>query len=258
MKLILLSLISLSLTSCFKTAEQIRREKVVDNMEQELKQSAKIIAELTTRVQTLQNGQMQATGKIEEINHLQETKSLEQQKTTENILNQINEQVQVLIENDKRNQKKISNLDKEVSSLRNYIKSVSGTLTKIAGPTKSSSQNKLQDAHRAFEKNKQDEAAKLYKECLVEGKINARQRNHVYYNLGLMDYWNKRYDSALVSFSKIYTKSPKSSWAPKALIYLARTFKKQKKQDEALATYSELIKKYPKTSEAKKAKKEMK
>lgn len=258
MKVIITSIILISLTSCFKTAEQIRREKVVDTMELELRQSAKIIADLTTRMQTLQSNQDQASGKLEEINHFQETKTLEQQKSVESILNQINEQVQVLIENDKRNQNKISNLDSEVSGLRKYISSVSGTLTKIAGPTKSSSQNKLQDAHRAFEKNKQSQAIELYKECLSEGKINAREKNHVYYNLGLMDYWNKRYDSALVSFSKIYTQYPSSSWAPKALIYLARTFDKQNKKDEALATYSELIKKYPKTSEAQKAKKEMK
>lgn len=258
MKFLTLGLVVLSLTSCFKTAEQIRREKVVDNMETELRQSAKIIAELTTRVQTLQNNQLQASGKIEEINYNQDAKLSQQQQSIQNILKQINEQVQVLIQNDKKNQNKIADLDSEITKLRKYIDGVTGTLSKMNGPTKSSSQNKLQRAHTAFEKNKQSLAVKLYKECLSEDKINAAQTNHVHFNLGLMDYWNKRYDSALVNFSKIYTKYPSSSWAPRSLLYLARTFDKQKKKDESLATYSELIKKYPKSKQAKKAKKEMK
>lgn len=258
MKLSLLFIISLTLSSCFKTADQIRREKTVDTMEAELKQSAKIIADLTTQVQDLKNNQLQASGKIEEINYEQKTKSEEQQKRIENILNQVNEQVQVLIENDKKNQAKIQSLENDIGSLRKYINNVSGTLTKIAGPTKTSSKNKLSTAHRAFEQNKQKRAAKLYKDVLNEGRINANQKNHIHYNLGLLSYWNKKYDEALTYFSKIYTQYPKSSWAPKALIYLARTFKKQKKMDEAIATYSEIMKKYPKSREAKKAKKEIK
>ena len=73
-----------------------------------------------------------------------------------------------------------------------------------------------------------------------------------------MSYWNKQYDEALSYFSNIYNKWPKSSWAPRALLQIARTFKKQNKMDEAKATYSEIITNYPKSSEATKAKKENK
>ncbi|MCT4641924.1 MAG: tetratricopeptide repeat protein [Bacteriovoracaceae bacterium] len=257
MKLIYL-LTLLSLTSCFKTAEDIRREKLVDTMEQRLEQSSRLVADLTTRVQSLQNNQMDASGKIEEMTHLQTTNQKELNESFQKNLLQLQEQIKVLIANDTKNQSQIKSLTKEIASLKKYIGNVTGTLTKIAGPTKATSQSKLQMAHEAFEKNKQKKATKLYKECLSENLVNNAQKNHIYFNLGLMSYWNKKYDDALVSFSKIYTKYPKSRLAHKSLLYIARSFKKKGKKDEALATFSKVTTQYPKSSSAKKAKKEMK
>ena len=69
---------------------------------------------------------------------------------------------------------------------------------------------------------------------------------------------DKKYDDALVYFSKIYTNYPKSSFAPRSLLYIARCFNKLGKKDESKASYQELIDNYPKSSHAKTAKKEMK
>ena len=44
-----------------------------------------------------------------------------------------------------------------------------------------------------FEKNKLKEAEEAYLFVLDEGKINAAQTNAVRYNLGLINYWNKKY-----------------------------------------------------------------
>ncbi len=255
MKLITLLVLPLILTSCFKTAKEIKREKQRDT---QIRQSSQMVAELTLHVKDLQTKLANATGQIEEVEHNTKTKTEETALTFTQTIASLSEQVKVLTQQSQQNKIKLAALEKEVESQKQYIKSVNKTLGKIAGPTKKSSSNKLKSAHKAFEKNQQKKAISLYLDLLNTGKVNARQRNHIRYNLGLLYYWKKDYNNALVYFSKIYTKYPKSSWASKCLLYIARSFKGQKKAAEANATYAELVKKYPKSSSAKKAKKEMK
>lgn len=257
MKLILLlSLCStLLLTSCFKTAEEIKREKAVDN---QLSQSSKTVAELNETIQNLKQQIASTSGKVEEFDYKRQKTDQELNKNFSETVLQLSEQVKNLVEENAQMKKDIRELKSSVRSQKKYIKNVTGSLSKIAGPIKSSSSSKLKLAHKAFEKNQKTKATKLYNEILSEGKINNAQKNHVYFNLGLLDYWNKKYNSAITYFSKIYTKYPKSSFSPRALLYIARSFDKQKKNDEAQAMYQELIKNYPKSSHAKTAKKEIK
>lgn len=255
MKLVALLPLLLIFTSCFKTAEEIKREKQRDT---QIQQSSQMIAELTLQLRDLQTQLANATGQIQEIDHNTKTKTEETALTFTQTVAQLSEQVKVLTEENKQNKIKIEALEKEVEGQKKYIKSVNSTLGKIAGPTKSSSSSKLSQAHKAFEKNKQKKAMRLYEEVLAEGKVNNRQKNHARFNIGLLHYWKKDYDKALVYFSQIYTKWPKSSWAPRCLLYIGRSFKGQKKIAEASATFEELIKNYPKSKHAESAKKEMK
>lgn len=255
MKFISLLTLSMLLTSCFKTAEEIKKEQQRDT---QIKQSSQMVAELTLQVRDLQTKLANATGQIEEVEHNTKTKTEETTMTFTQTIASLSEQVKALSDESKINKTKIAALEVEVESQKKYIKNVNKTLGKIAGPTKRSSSSKLKIAHKAFEKNQQKKATKLYLDVLNSGKINARQKNHVRYNLGLLHYWKKDYNNALVYFSQIYTKYPKSSWAPKCLLYIARSFRGQKKMAESNATYNELIAKYPKSSSAKSAKKEKK
>ncbi len=257
-KIITLLTLSLLVSSCFKTAEQIRRDKMVDGMQVQLQQSSSLVADLTMQVSDLQTRLASATGQLEEIDHKSTTRTQQTAQTFTQTIASLSEQVAILTKENTENKSKIISLSKELESQKKFISKVTGTLSKITGPTKSSSGNKLKQAHKAFEKNHQKSAMKLYLEVLDENKINARQKNHVNYNIGLLHYWKKDYDNALAHFGPIYTKWPKSSWAPRALLQIARTFKKQGKKDEANATYEEIISKYPKSSQAKTAKKELK
>lgn len=245
----------LLLTSCFKTAEEIRREQEVD---QRIAQSSKTIADLNETIQNLKQQIASTSGQIEEFDYKRQKNDQELNKTMSETMVQLTEQVKNLVEENAEIKTQLAKLQGDVSTQKKYIKNVTGSLSKIAGPTKSSSTSKLQEAHSAFEKNNKKEAQELYNEVLAEGKINNAQKNHVYFNLGLLDYWNGKYNDAITYFSKIYTKWPRSSFSPRALLYIARSFDKQKKSAEAKAMYEELINKYPKSSHAKTAKKEVK
>lgn len=253
-----LLLISLLFTSCFKTAEEIRRDKMVDQMSVQLKQSSQLVADLTMQVSDLQTRLASTSGQLEEIDHKTTTKSQETAMTFTQTIAQLSEQVSVLTTENNENKKQIHLLSQEVDAQKKYISKLTGTLNKISSPTKSSSASKLKQAHSAFEKNDQNKALSLYLEVLDDNKINARQRNHVHYNIGLLYYWRKKYNDALTHFSPIYTKWPKSSWAPRALLQIARSFDKLGKKEEAKATYEEIISKYASSSQAKTAKKEIK
>lgn len=254
-KIITLISITFLLTSCFKTAEEIKREKQRDI---QIRQSSQLVAELTLQVRDLQTRLASTSGQIEEIDHKNKTQTEKTTMTFTQTIAQLSEQVKILSQENQTNKLSIAVLSKEIKQQKKYIAKVTGTLSKMAGPTKSSSKTKLKKAHKAFEKNQQKKALSLYLAVLSEKKVNAAQRNHIRYNVGLLYFWKKKYDNALTYFSKIYTKFPRSSWAPRSLLFIARSFKAQKKKAEANATYLELISKYPKSSQAKTAKKENK
>jgi TolA-binding protein len=255
--MILLLTIPLLLTSCFKTAEDIQREKKVN---QQLEQSSRIIAELTSQITELRGGLASTSGQIEELDHKSVKTKEEQQQTFGQSLSQLAEQMKIISEDNSKVKLELQSIREEQTKQRNFIKKITGTLSSIANgkPTKKKSSSKLRNAHRQFEKNKLVKAKQLYLELLSGKTINAAQRNHVFFNLGLMDYWNKKYNDALVYFSKIFSKYPRSSFAPRSLLYIARSFKKLNKRDEANESFSVLIRDYPKSKHAKTAKEEMK
>ena len=252
-KLVLFLVIVLTLTSCFKTAEEIRREKMID---EQLSQSAKIIADLSGQVNDLKGNLATTSGQLEEIDHKSTQSNQTQYMALKQQVDQLTAQVKVLTEENSTSQKKIALLSQEVKAQKEFIKKVTGTLSNLGGD--SSGTSLLKQAHTAFEKNKQKKAKALYLEVLQKGKINNRTKNHVYMNLGLLEYWSAKYDQALIYFSKIYTKYPKSSFAPRALLYIGRSFKKSNRPEEAKVTFEEVISNYPKTRQAKAAKKELK
>lgn len=242
------------LTGCFKTAEEIQREKKVDQMLSQQEQSAQIIAGLTQHIQTLQSKLTQTSGQIEEIDYKSKTNQEQQGLTLSQSIQQLQEQVKALSNKVESQQKDLSELSSIVKKQNKYIKKVNNTLSDIS----SDGTDHLKKAHSLFEKNDLKGAKESYEEVLANSNISAAEKNHVYYNLGIIEYRSKNYDQALVLFSKIYTKFPKSSWAPRALLFIAHSFNKKGKNDEAQATYNEVIKNYPGTKQAKDAKKELK
>lgn len=247
-------------SGCFKTAEQIKREKQVDQMKVQLDQSSKLVATLTQQVSSLQARLDSTSGQLEEIGYKTSSNQQETQDSFAQTTAQLAEQISILKNDVSSNKSSLRKIQKSLNAQQEYLNKLNTTLAKLTGvssSTNSSSKKLLKSAHRAFEKNELNKAKELYEQILSVGKINASQRNHVWFNLGLLDYWAKRYNDSSVWFSKIFTKYPKSSWAPRSLLYIARCFKKLGQKEESQATYATLIKEYPNSKHAKKAKKEI-
>ena len=242
LKLIILFILSISLTSCFKTAEEIRREKRVN---EQLEQSSKIIAELTSQVQELKGGLASTSGQIEELDHKSLKTKEEQDQTFSQTIAQLAEQVKLLSSENQKISTELNQIKEEQVEQKKFLKKITASLKSFgeSNSPKKRAKSKLQKAHKLFEKNKLKNAKQLYTELISGKSINAAQRNHVYFNLGLINYWKKSYNEALVFFSKIYTKYPRSSFAPRSLLYIGRCFRGLNKNEEANATFNELINK---------------
>lgn len=251
MKLMTAIAIPLLLTSCFKTAEEIKREQDVDR---QIKQSSKIIADLRIEIQELRGTLARATGQIEEIDYKTQTEGAQSYQSVNEKIAQLQEQVKALTDENKAMQEQITQVQDNLGKQKKFINKVTGTLSEMSGK---SSDDLYADANKAFTANQQSKAKDLYLEVLAQNKISAATRNKVYYNLGLLELWAKNYDESLVYFSKIYTKYPRSSKAPGSLYYIGINFKEKKEADKAKATFEELIKSYPESVFVKKAKAEL-
>lgn len=254
MQNIILLFLIISVSSCFKTSEQIRREKMVDSMNNQMGQSQKMTADHTLRVKELEDKVDSLSGKIEEIQHQSSVKDETEQTNKKQKNAQLTAQVTALKKVADSNKLEVAKLKAQIESQKKFIKKITAAL----GVATQAKQSKYVQANKLYEGGKYTQAKQLYLELLSENKINAAQRNLVWFNLGLINYMGKKYDTALIYFSKIYTKYPKSSYAPKSLLYIARSFKLSGKKDAAKESFGELIKKYPKSWHANKAKTEMK
>lgn len=241
------------LTGCFKTSEQIQREQKVDQMSGQLEDSAKLVADLTQQVDDLQERLANTTGNIEEMGHSQSKLNREFQEETRQTLSQISAQLNALREEATRDQNRIRTLELQAKEQGELLAKITASLQKLA---QADAPITVAAAHRLFEQNKRAQAKEAYLALLQDAKTSNAQKNAIRYNLGLISYWDKQYESALTYFSQIYTKWPKSSYAPRSLLYIARSFAKSGKKQEASASYQELINKYPDSSQAKEAKKE--
>ena len=195
-------------SSCFKTAEEIRREKQVDLMEKQLEQSSKLVATLTQQVSSLQSRLDSTSGQLEEIGYNTSNNQKETQDTFTQTTAQLAEQITILKGEVSANKNSLISIQKSLNEQKDYLNKLNTTLAKVTGissSTKSSSKGLLKDAHNAFEANNQKKAKELYEQVLAVGKINASQKNHVWFNLGLLSYWSKQYGDSSVWFSKIYT-----------------------------------------------------
>jgi TolA-binding protein len=122
---------------------------------------------------------------------------------------------------------------------------------------KKSAKAELSDALDLVKAGKYKEARPELESLIEADGLSAGDNNKIYHGLGRIEYYTKTYDKALVYFSKIYTKFPKSSLAPGALLYIAKSLKKLNKTAEAKEAFTRCAEDYPGSNEAAEAKKEI-
>jgi TolA-binding protein len=263
------ALILLVLSAC-KTQEDIRRERTVEVLNEEVQQTKKSAASGNSRFMAIEEQVAKLNGQIEEMNHGKSQTSKENQ--------QLSERINALEETNKKQVEYIKALTEKVNNQSGYIEEVIASLAKLSEkqsePAPKASKKKtvspdsvdigdddkdlpptFDNGMKKFKAKEYDDAKTIFETVAENKKASKKNREGAIHHLGLIEYKNKNYEGAKVYFSKLFSENPDSSFAPATLLNLGKTFRQLKSKEEANMTFDELISRFPKSKEAAEASK---
>lgn len=256
---LLLIALTFTLSAC-KTQEDIRRERTVENLNEQIQQTQKSTAGVSQRFNTIEEQLARLNGQMEELNH--------QRAQTVKDNQALNQRLTTLEETNAKQVEYIKALTEKVNNQSGYIEEVIATLEKLTKeeekPSKKKTVNNDDDSSASetseavtfsngmtkYRAKDYENAIDIFKQLEGDKKVKKKDREGATHFLGMIAYKQKKYEEAKVYFSKLFSDNPKSSFAPATLLNLAKTFDKLKSKDEAGMTLDELISRYPKSKEA--------
>jgi len=243
----------IALSGC-KTQEDIRREKVVENLNEQVAQTQKNTANSNSRFVALEEEVAKLTGKIEDSTHSR------QQEAKNYVI--IQDRLANLEEANKKQTEFIKSLNEKIQDQSKYLEQVVAGLSSLAekkeAPKKkeskeTSSSSEIVSAKNAIAKFKAkdfEESKSMFQSILENAKSKKKDKEAADYYLGMIEYKAKHFEEAKVYFSKLFTQNPDSSFAAPTLLNLAKSFFQLKSKDEGVQTLNELITRFPKSKEA--------
>ena len=252
--------------SACKTQEDIRRERTVETLNEEVQQTKKAAASGNTRFQSIEEQVSRLQGQLEEANHARSQSIKDNQA--------LNDRINVLEKSNKEQVEYLKALTEKVNNQSGYIEEVLEKLKALAEKPveKTSSKKKavnpdsvemededlpatFDNGMKKFRAKEYDSAKEIFKEVSENKKASKKNREGATLYLGMTEYRQKNYEGAKVYFSKVFSDNPDSSYAPQALLNLGKTFSQLKSKEEANMTFDELISRFPKSKEAQEAQK---
>jgi TolA-binding protein len=201
----------------------------------------------------LQNQLNQMNGKIEEMEYRQ------RQVDPENI-KKMNESLNVIKTQQESEAGQLNQIQNELKEQRAFMEKVTASLSSMKAapkPQKKSVKEELAQGLDQIKKDKYADARKTLEPIIDHSDLTPGEQNKVLHGLGKVEYYTGNSDKALVYFSKIYTKYPKSSLAPSSLLFIGRTLNKMGKKEEAKQAFEKVIEDYKGTKEANEAAKQL-
>ncbi|MBC7541082.1 MAG: tetratricopeptide repeat protein [Bacteriovorax sp.] len=249
---LILSLI-LVLPAC-KTQEDIRREKTVENLNEQVAQSQKSTANASSRFTALEEEMAKLTGRIEESTHNR------QQEIKDFAL--VKDRLNSLEETNKKQTEFMKALNEKIQDQSKYIEQVIASISSLNEQKEQAKKKASKEESSSSEVATIKGAMAKYKEKELEGskemfltildskKSKKKDKETSSYYLGMIEYKEKNYEEAKVYFSKLFSENPDSTYGASTLLNLAKSFIQLKSKEEARQSLDELITRYPKSKEA--------
>ena len=255
---LLLIALTLTLSAC-KTQEDIRRERTVENLNEQIQQTQKSTAGVSSRFTSLEEQLARLNGQVEELGQ-QRAQALKDNQA-------LNQRLNEMEEGHKKQVEYLKALTEKVNNQSGYIEEVIETLAKLTKEEERSSKKKavneesdngdgvedvitFAEGMKKYKAKDLDAAKDIFLVVASDKKAKKKDREGATHFLGMIEYKNKKYEEAKVYFSKLFSDNPKSSFAPATLLNLAKTFDKLKSKEEASLTLDELLSRFPKSKEA--------
>ena len=253
-KILSLALVMLMSSACIKTADQVNRERRYD---EQIRDSQGLVADMTAQVKELRGQIDRLNGRLEEIEHRQGQVNPENLKKMDESLNLIKSQQE-------SEASQLLQIQNELKEQRTFIEKVTASISEMKtapAPAKSSkkksAKDELESGLENIKDNKYSEARADLEPLIDHKDLTPGEQNKVIHGLGKIEYYTGNSEKALVYFSKVFAKFPKSSMAPSSLLFIGRSLKKMGKKDEAKEAFSKVVEDYPKSKEAADARKEL-
>lgn len=258
---LLIAAFTLTLGAC-KTQEDIRRERTVENLNEQIQQTQKSSANNSARFSSIEEQVQRLSGQVEELSH-QRAQSLKDNQD-------LSKRLTTMEETNVKQVEYIKALTEKVNNQSDYIAEVISTLEKMnkeaEKPSKKKAVIKREDEGvdinddepvisyseglKKYRAKDLDGAKDIFKQVEADKKAKKKDREGATHFLGMIEYRNKNYEEAKVYFSKLFSDNPKSSFAAPTLLNLAKTFDKLNAKEEAIMTIEELQSRFPKSKEA--------
>jgi TolA-binding protein len=227
----------------------------MENMSEQMESSQGLLADMVSQMKDMQSQLDKMNGRLEVLEHKNQNIDLE-------ALKKMNENVTLLQTQQQNDSTQLTQIQNELKEQRAYLEKVTAGLAslskeKASSGKKKSAKDELNSALTLIRREKFANARESLEGLIDNSELSPGDVNKLFHGLGRVEYFSKNYDKALVYFSKIYTKFPKSSLAPSSLLYIGRTLKKMGKKDEAVEALNKVAEDYPKSKEASEAKKEL-
>jgi TolA-binding protein len=249
----LLGLILLS-TACIKTADQVNREKRFDSMTEQLNDSQGLVSDLLAQMKDLQTQLTRMNGKVEELEYRQKQVNPEK-------INKMSETMNLIRTQQEAESTQLQQIQNELKEQRTFMEKVTASLSSMKEAPKTSKKKSakadLNSGLDLIKRDKYPEARKELEGLIDHPDLTPGDHNKVLFGLGKVEYYTNKPDKALVYFSKIFTKYPKSSLAPGSLLFIGKSLSKLGKKDEAKEAFAKVVEDYPGTKEANEAKSEL-
>ncbi len=239
--------------SCIKTAEQVQREKRIESMSEQMKDSQGLVADMVSQMKDMQSQLDKLSGRIEEIEY--RNKQMDPQAITK-----MTENMNLIKTQQETDSAQLAQIQAELKEQRGFIEKVTASLSSAkAAPAaqKKSAKSELAHALELVKSNAYNDARSELEALIDHQELSPGDHNKVLHGLGRVEYYTKNYEKGLVYFSKIFSRFPKSSLAPGSLLFIGKSLEKMGKKDEAKEAFKKVIEDYPSTKEAKEAKKEL-
>lgn len=251
-KFLALSLVIIFSSACIKTADQVHREKRFDSMSEQMKDSQGLMADLMVQIKEMRKQVDQLNGRLDEIEHQQGKINPENLKTME-------ENMALIKTQQETESTQLAQIQSELKDQRAFLEKVTAALkeTSTKSSKKKSAKEELNNGLDLIKKDKYADARNELAPLIDHPKLTPGDHNKVLHGLGKVEYYTGNNEKALVYFSKIFTKYPKSSLAPSSLLFIGRSLKKMGKKDEAKEAFAKVVEDYPSSKEANAAKKEL-
>ena len=239
-------------TGCIKTADQVNREKKLDNISEQVKDSQGLVADMANMLRDMQAQLDKQHGKLEEIEHQSTGVDVKKMNETLNLMKTQNES---LAEENKEMKTQMLGLQDEMKAQREFMEKVTKSLgsMKEEPAQKKSEKTDLEKALTFIKENKYKEARELLEPIIDDKELSPGDKNKVLHSMGKVEFYTKNYEQAMVYFSKVFTRYPKSSFAPNALLFIGKSLKAMNKKAEAKEAFEQVKANYASSPDAKAA-----